>query len=73
MKAETKLRHIKARAANAVTEVNQKWAAKERAYLDTLPEDVRAVLRAAGVLPPGLCEPNKAGVQPPAPYHDGEE
>lgn len=51
MKAETKLRHIKTRAAKAALEVNQKWAAKERAYLDTLPEEVRAVLRAAGVLP----------------------
>lgn len=51
MKAETKLRHIKTRAAYALNEVAQKWGAKERSYLDALPEDVRAVLRAAGVLP----------------------
>ncbi len=53
MKAETKLRHIRANAERAVLAVRSAWLGREITYVSSLPKSVRAVLVAAGALPAG--------------------
>jgi hypothetical protein len=50
MKAETRLRNIRKHAQKAQLETALRWADKERGYLSTLAPEVRAVLKAAGVM-----------------------
>jgi len=59
MKAETKLRNLRKRAAKAAQLVELAWAARERAYLLGISTEIKAVLRAAGYLFPGDYEPAK--------------
>lgn len=49
-KAETKLRRMRRAADKARDAVEAKWTAKVDSYIDGLPVEVRAVLRAGGVL-----------------------
>jgi hypothetical protein len=49
-KAETKIRRMRRTAEKAVEAANLKWNNKVDGYIASLPVDVRAVLRAGGVL-----------------------
>lgn len=56
-KAETKLRRMRKASDRAVRQAESKWNAKVDAYIEGLPVEVRAVLRAGGVLEHEAPEP----------------